>query len=112
MDPNRNFGYKWGGLGASTNPCSETYRGPYSFSEAETRAVRDYLTPMASRVKLYLTYHSYGQYVLYPWGYDNKSNAPNWQNLQSVGDVAGKAMQAKSRHRSEPWITAIWTMDQ
>ena len=40
MDPNRNFGYKWGGLGASTNPCSETYRGAYSFSEVETRAVR------------------------------------------------------------------------
>ena len=43
-DPNRNFGYKWGGQGASKNPCSETYRGPYAFSERETAAIRNFLT--------------------------------------------------------------------
>jgi carboxypeptidase A4 len=25
-DPNRNWGYRWGEKGASTNPCSEIYR--------------------------------------------------------------------------------------
>jgi len=25
-DPNRNWGYRWGEKGASSNPCSETYR--------------------------------------------------------------------------------------
>ena len=28
-DANRNWGYKWGGRGASTDPCKETYRGAY-----------------------------------------------------------------------------------
>ena len=26
VDPNRNFGYGWGGYGASELPCKETYR--------------------------------------------------------------------------------------
>ena len=94
VDPNRNWGYKWGGVGASTDPCHETYRGSSSFSEVETAAVRDFLTSK-SGVRLYLTYHSYGQMILYPWGYD-RSDAPNWQWMDKVGKVAGKAMKAKS----------------
>jgi len=66
-DPNRNFGYEWGGAGASTNPCSETYRGENAFSEPETKALSDYITAIKDRVKLYTAVHSYGQYWLYPW---------------------------------------------
>ncbi|CAG2101594.1 unnamed protein product [Medioppia subpectinata] len=66
-DPNRNFGYQWGGQGASTNPCSETYRGPSAFSEPETKAVSDYVLRNKDRIKAYLAVHSYGQYFLYPW---------------------------------------------
>ena len=43
-DPNRNWGHHWGGVGASTNPCDETYRGKNKFSEVETTAVKNYLT--------------------------------------------------------------------
>ena len=43
-DPNRNWGHHWGGVGASTNPCDETYRGKTKFSEVETTAVKNYLT--------------------------------------------------------------------
>ena len=69
VDLNRNWGYKWGGMGASTNPCrytirkkviilksffeetipdisfyfSDTYRGSKAFSEPETKAVRDFI---------------------------------------------------------------------
>lgn len=42
-DLNRNFSYEWGGVGASTNPCDATYRGPAPDSEPETRAIRDYM---------------------------------------------------------------------
>ena len=85
-DPNRNWGYKWGLKGASTNPCdgnesffrnfgltknfSETYRGPQAFSEPETRAVRDFILSRKYELQMYLTLHSYGQMFLYPWGYD------------------------------------------
>jgi hypothetical protein len=48
-DPNRNFGYNWGGQGASGNPCDETYYGKKAFSEPETAAMRDFI--MDSRRK-------------------------------------------------------------
>lgn len=33
------FRYRWGGKGASNNPCSEIYRGSKAFSEPETKAM-------------------------------------------------------------------------
>ena len=67
VDLNRNYGYQWGGPGSSGDTFSETYRGPAAFSEPETRAVRDFL--QAHVPKALITYHSYSQLILYPWGY-------------------------------------------
>lgn len=43
VDPNRNWGYNWGGQGASGDPCDETYYGPRPFSEPETAAIRNFI---------------------------------------------------------------------
>jgi carboxypeptidase T len=70
VDPNRNYGYMWGTLNVNTSshvPSDQTYVGPRAFSEPETRAVRN----LVAR-ELFLgviTYHSYSQLILYPWGY-------------------------------------------
>ncbi|MCK4328579.1 hypothetical protein KAX02_01930 [candidate division WOR-3 bacterium] len=40
VDLNRNYDFKWD-IGGSTDPSSEYYRGPYPFSENETRIIRD-----------------------------------------------------------------------
>ena len=70
VDPNRNYGYMWGTLNVNTSshvPQDETYVGPRAFSEPEVRAVRNLVA-----VELFsgvLTYHSYSQLILYPWGY-------------------------------------------
>ena len=99
-DPNRNWGYKWGGAGASMNPCSETYRGQSSFSEVETAAIRDYLTEESSlkSFKLFLTYHSYGQYILYPWGYARVDH-PNRERMHALGELAEEAKRASGGNR-------------
>lgn len=55
--------------GASSSECSEIYAGSEPFSEPETAALAAYVQANADRIKLYLTFHSYGQYLLYPWGY-------------------------------------------
>ena len=89
---NRNFGYHWGGYGASDNACKETYRGPSAFSEPESRAMRDFLLAGEQNFVLYLTFHSYGQYILYPWGYD-KLDTKDWRDLQRVGDITNSALQ-------------------
>ena len=73
VDPNRNYGYMWGTLNVNTSshvPQDETYVGPRAFSEPEVRAVRNLVAgELFSGV---LTYHSYSQLILYPWGYTSK----------------------------------------
>lgn len=39
-----------------------------------------------------MTFHSYGQYVLYPWGYDRKV-PPDYEALNRVGRKAAEAMR-------------------
>lgn len=68
-DPNRNFDFHWSENGSSPIPCTQTYQGPKPFSERETRALRDLMFSVKDRAKMYLTIHSYGRYLLTPWGH-------------------------------------------
>ncbi len=61
-DPNRNYGADWGGPGASTNPCSDTYRGTGAFSEPCTQAVRDLL--LSINPVMAFSNHSYSEIYL------------------------------------------------
>src|ERR671916_1989012 len=73
VDPNRNYGYMWGTLNVSTSshvPADETYVGPRAFSEPEVRAVRDLVA--REQFRGVLSYHSYSQLILYPWGYTSE----------------------------------------
>jgi len=69
VDLNRNYGYKWGydDIGSSPDPYSNLYRGPSSFSEPETQAVREFM--LGKNFRALVSYHSYAQFILYPWGY-------------------------------------------
>jgi carboxypeptidase T len=69
VDINRNYGYAWGydNDGSSPEPASDVYRGSAPFSEPETQAVRDFVQQKHFRAMI--TYHSYSQVILYPWGY-------------------------------------------
>ena len=73
VDPNRNYGYMWGTLKVPTSshvPSDETYVGPRAFSEPETCACRDLIArELFAGV---ITYHSYSQLILYPWGYTSE----------------------------------------
>lgn len=68
VDLNRNFSTGWGGSGSSGTPSSETYRGPSAFSEPETNGFRNWLATIPLLVG-FIDFHSYGQYVLWPWAY-------------------------------------------
>lgn len=71
IDLNRNFGYMWGydNIGSSPDPCDETYRGASSFSEPEPQAIRDFA--ILNNYGTHFNMHTYGGYILYPWGYIN-----------------------------------------
>ncbi|XP_017009388.2 carboxypeptidase B1 [Drosophila takahashii] len=68
-DPNRNFDFHWNEEGASLDPCDNTYAGAKAFSEPEALVVGDLIHSYVGRGKFYLTLHSYGSLILYPWGW-------------------------------------------
>ncbi|MCW5766621.1 MAG: hypothetical protein KIT68_11675 [Phycisphaeraceae bacterium] len=68
VDLNRNWGFQWGGAGASTNQSNETYRGTGPFSEPETQAMRDFITARPE-ILAHIDFHTYGRLILSPWGY-------------------------------------------
>ncbi len=75
VDLNRNYGYRWGfdDTGSSPNPESQTYRGTLPFSEPETKAVRDFCN--RHHFVATLNYHTYGNLLIYPWGYSDMPSA-------------------------------------
>jgi carboxypeptidase T len=75
VDINRNYGYKWGydDIGSSPNPADEVYRGEYAFSEPETQAIRS--LALQHHFVFSISYHSYGELIIYPWGYKNADTA-------------------------------------
>ncbi|XP_028045069.1 carboxypeptidase B-like [Monomorium pharaonis] len=93
VDLNRNFGYRWGGKGTSRNMCSDIYAGNKPFSEPETDAIRNFFDASLANFKAFLTFHSYGQYILYPWGYDQRL-PPDYIDIDTVGRNAAKAMKS------------------
>lgn len=64
-------------VGASSFPCAETYAGPRAFSEPETRAFASFLDQFASRTKILLSFHSFGQYFMWPYGHTTKPTENN-----------------------------------
>jgi len=76
VDLNRNYGYRWGGEGSSPYPSSETYRGPAAFSEPETQVVRDFALAHPD-ITAAITFHTYGELILYPYGYTYLDQPPD-----------------------------------
>lgn len=69
VDLNRNYGYRWGCCGGSSStPSNELYRGPAAFSEPETQTVRDFVLTHPD-ITAAITFHTYGELILYPFGY-------------------------------------------
>ena len=98
-DLNRNFEYNWGCCGGSSgDPCNDYYRGPYAVSEPEVQAVQTYMRSIFPDQRgssssdaapddatgVFIDLHSYGEMVLWPWGYTS-SLAPNGIQMQTLG---------------------------
>ncbi len=82
-DLNRNYDFKWGGAGASTNPRSDTYRGPSAASEPEVKAIQGRVTDV--KPGIFLDWHSYSELNLFPWG-DTKDPTPDHAGFQAIAN--------------------------
>ena len=79
-DINRNWPYKWELTGgASTDKCSETYKGLAAGDTPENKALVAFTQTLKNNkgIKLYIDWHSYGQYILLPYGYNCAARASN-----------------------------------
>lgn len=69
VDNNRNYPITWKKCNGSSGDClAEDFRGEGPASEPETQGVVSLMYLL--RPQFYLTYHSYGQYIIYPYGCD------------------------------------------
>ncbi len=110
-DLNRNFAFHWNSVagGSSANACVDTYHGPTSASESETKNLIRYVAgtlgsngvysggvlpdargdalssaaPVDYR-GMFIDVHSFSQLVLWPWG-DTATAAPNGPALRTLG---------------------------
>ncbi len=68
-DPNRNWDEHFDEGGASDSPCSDTYHGPYAFSENNTQNIRDFVLANADDIAYFMDLHAYSQLAMYPYGF-------------------------------------------
>ncbi|NWU93764.1 CBPA1 Carboxypeptidase, partial [Upupa epops] len=92
VDPNRNWDADFGGSGASGNPCSLTYHGPYANSEPEVKSIVDFVKNHGN-IKAFVSIHSYSQLLLYPYGYTD-TPVPDQEELHEVSEKAVAALSS------------------
>lgn len=83
-DPNRNWGFRWNTGGSSSQPCSDTYAGPNSFSEIETDTLSRYLRSIGQNLVAYISFHSYSQMILLPYGHTAR-HLDNYNQVRGIG---------------------------
>lgn len=93
VDLNRNYSYAWAwdDFGSSPVPDSEVYRGRSPFSEPEVQVVRDLIS--SKNFQALISYHSYAQDILYPWGYTT-TLTPDDARLRTL--AAGMAQRIRA----------------
>ncbi|XP_037719967.1 carboxypeptidase B [Drosophila subpulchrella] len=90
-DCNRNYDIFWNSGPSKIN--RNTYKGECPFSEPETRAMRNMLNRMSSNLLFFLSLHSYGQSIMYPWGYC-RDNPLYWRELSSLANSGKSAIKS------------------
>ena len=124
-DLNRNFTFEWGAhSGSSGEACDESFRGQAAASEPETTAIISYVanlypdlrppdlvTPApADRSGVFLDVHSYGELVMWPWGFD-AALAPNGAAMRTLGRRLGHLNGYRPQQGVELYVTDGGTRD-
>ncbi|GAA29142.2 carboxypeptidase O [Clonorchis sinensis] len=96
VDLNRNFPLKWGyGDGTSPRACDDIYRGDGPASELESQALINKLTELKDQIVLYLNLHSFGQFILTPYGFARYRYPGNYNNMINLGELVQKEIQKR-----------------
>ncbi|KXH53054.1 zinc carboxypeptidase [Colletotrichum nymphaeae SA-01] len=103
-DINRNWEYGWDAnpFGASTNPCAQSYRGQKPSDTIENQGLDAYVRKLrdTSGIKLYIDWHSYGQYILSPFGSKETWYAPELGKWTKTASVLSEVIRDSSERRT------------
>ncbi|MFG2149333.1 M14 family metallopeptidase [Streptomyces sp. NPDC048696] len=114
-DLNRNWNYKWGCCGGSSgSKGSETYRGSAPESAPEVKVVADFARSRVvngkQRIKAGIDFHTYGELVLWPFGWTYDDTAPGLtQDDHDAFAAVGRKLAASNgytpEHSSDLYLT-------
>lgn len=103
-DINRNWEYAWDAnpLGASTNACAQAYRGERPSDTIENQGLDAYVRKLRDTVgiKLYIDWHSYGQYILSPFGPKEEWYAPELAKWTKTASLLSETIRESSERRT------------
>ena len=101
-DNNRNYSYRWGCCGGSSgNGSSDTYRGTAPLSAPENMRMSDFMIAHPN-VLTGISYHTYGELILYPYGYTYDDLPPDMDPIDRQTFVAmGAEMQRTTGYHAQ-----------
>jgi hypothetical protein len=104
VDLNRNWGFAWGlSSGSSGSTSNDTYRGPAAFSEPEISSLRTFANGL-DNLKTMVTYHSFSELFLRPWGYTT-ADPPGEETVRQLALRSIARIQAVHGHT---YAETIW----
>ena len=93
IDLNRNFAYKFGQGGSSSNPCSEAYMGPSANAAVETALISQYLKSQQPLV--YVDFHAFSQLWMFPFSAECGVYPDEYEKWLRISQVATSALADK-----------------
>ncbi|KAJ8723714.1 hypothetical protein PYW07_007694 [Mythimna separata] len=101
VDLNRNFGFEWMTIGASSDSCNNQYAGPEAFSEPESRAISNYVLALNEKgnIIFYIAFHSYTQLIIIPYSHvvssDDALLSGNYPDMYEVAIRGADALEKR-----------------
>ncbi|KAJ0117416.1 zinc carboxypeptidase [Diaporthe amygdali] len=103
-DINRNWEFSWNptSSGASSDPCGQTYGGEAPSDSPENKGLDGLVRELRDTVgiKLYIDWHSYGQYFLFPYGYNETIYLPQLGKWSRTGSLMSETIRDSSDRRT------------
>ncbi len=103
VDPNRNYGVSgyplqsWGttvNSATTHDPSSDVFCGPHPFTGTEAASVRDLIIEHPN-LYISITYHSYSELVLYPWGSTTDTTIHHTQLVNFSTELASRLVNRR-----------------
>ncbi|XBW38742.1 hypothetical protein QEN19_004329 [Hanseniaspora menglaensis] len=98
IDLDHSFDFKWKD---NDTPCSASYSGSSPFESLESKLLNDYLFEKKNnspdfKLHGFIDFHSYGQEILYPYGYSCDLQPRDLENLLELSYGMSRAIRLKT----------------